>query len=186
MRNRVRFVLIPIFGLIMAVAAGSAVYASNNATWTTQFSVALATSLVNNTAFTDFGTVIPGQQSGAVDDSLTITSNDPAGVQLQASSPSASYPEVSITTCTPNAARTVPASSVQLQSAATTGGAGSAGIGTVINLSTTNQNLFLTVPTATGTLSETVQGAITAPAATKPNTPGCAYQIPVNYTLIAQ
>ena len=180
--------VLPLVGVGAALILGAAgAAASNNASWNVSYSVATATSLVNNTASLNAGAIIPGNLSGGGTDSLTMPSNDPAGVQLTAASV-ASVIESGAAPCVPQATRTVPGSSLQIIPAATTGGAGgSAGTATAaFFLSTTAQNMFATVPTNTGTLNETLTLQILAPAATQPNSPSCSYTLPVNYVLIAQ
>ncbi len=68
---------LPIAAVLAVFVGGMTAYASNNATWHSTFSVAFATSLVNNTADFNFGGVAVGVLSGSPIDDLTITSNDP-------------------------------------------------------------------------------------------------------------
>jgi hypothetical protein len=177
-----------LIGLAAALLIGGvSAYASNNASWAVTFSVATATSLVNSTANPSMGPVIPGQTTAVPSDTVTITSNDPSGVQLTAASV-ASNPESGNTPCVPQAGRTVPGSAISVTSSATTGGTGgTAGTPAAgFALSAAGQNLFSAVPTNTGSLTEVVGISLVAPSATVPNSNGCSYTIPVNYTLIAQ
>jgi hypothetical protein len=176
-------------GVLAALVVGAVgVSASNNATWHQIFSIAVVTSLVNNTADNNLGGITAGVINGGGSDNLTITSNDPAGVQLTVAAPAATITESGISPCVPNAGNTVPASTSQLTGAPTTGGTGGVAgtAAAAITLSTTAQNLFATVPTNTGTLSETITTTITPPASTHPNSNGCSYLLTYNYVLIPQ
>ena len=182
-----RFALVlPLLGAVLLLGVVTA-QASNNATWNVSYSVATTTSLVNNTANASFGVVVPGTLSTAIHDDLTISSNDPSGVQLVVASVGPTV-ESGASPCVPQATRTASGSSIQITPTATTGGTGGVA-GTPMTpffLSTATQNLFSANPTATGTLDENLTAAIDAPTTIQPNSNGCSYTLPLNYTLIAQ
>src|SRR6266404_5237650 len=120
MRKSLARLALPIAAILAVLVGGVTAYASNNATWHSTFSVAFATSLVNNTADFNFGGVAVGVLSGSPIDDLTITSNDPAGVQLTVAAPSATITESGAAPCVPVPTRTVPASTSQMTGSATT------------------------------------------------------------------
>jgi hypothetical protein len=183
-------------GVAAVIVAGAvSVYASNNATWNLSFSVATVTGLVNNTADVNLGPLVPGAASAPQSDTLTITSNDVAGVQLQASTTSvAAVPESGTSPCVPQANRTSSGTTLALTVTTTTGGSGGNGgvltggsiVSATHTLTGTLQNLFFQGPTNVGTLTEIGSLVLTPGTATAPNTSGCSYTYPVNYVLIAQ
>jgi hypothetical protein len=175
--------LVGVLAVLLAVAA----QASTNATWNVTFNVATAVALVNNTATGNFGPLVAGSLSAPINDDLTITSNDPAGVQLTASSAGPTVESGGVP-CVPVASHTANGTSIKLTPSATTGGAGGvAGVAVAGTfLSTTATNMFSTVPTNTGTLDELVTAQIQPPTTIQPNSNGCSYSLPVNYVLIAQ
>jgi hypothetical protein len=186
--KRLRLVLVGLSVAALGIFGATAAYASNNATFHTTFSIAVVTSLVNNTADVSMGGITAGVLNGGPADNLTINTNDTAGVQLTVAAPAATITESGVSPCVPNAAHTVPASTGQLTGAPTTGGTGGvAGTATAtIIMSTTAQNIFATLPTNTGALSETTQINVFPPSTTSPNSNGCSYTLTFNYVLIAQ
>jgi hypothetical protein len=176
-------------GLAVALLVGAVgASALNTALWHVSFSVASTTSLVNNTADFSFGVIVPGNSSAQTPDSLTITSNDPSGVQLTASTQTGVV-ESGASPCVPQANRNLGTQTpVFVSPSATTGGtSGVAGTPAgQVNLTSAAQNLFTAVPTNTGTLTEVVQASVLPDLTTPPNSNGCSYTLPILYTLIAQ
>lgn len=197
-------------GVAAAIVVGAvSAYASNNANWNVSFSVASATSLVNNTPDVALGAIIPGTVAALPNDDLTITSNDVGGVQLTASAPT-SVTESGPAPCT--AQNRSASASISLTPTPSSGGSGGldgtvASIGgnarngpAPIALTPSAQNVFLTGPTNTGTLTEifgsilipgplgvtSAANSFTTAAGTVPNSNGCSYSFPVSYVLIAQ
>jgi hypothetical protein len=182
--------VVPLVGVLAALIVGGvvSVSASNNATWHTSFSVAVVTSLVNNSVDGNIGAIPVGILNGGPVDDLTINSNDTAGVQLTVAAPAATITESGVSPCVPVGSHTVPASVSQMTGSPTTGGSGGVAgtAAATIIVSTTAQNVFATVPTNTGALDEHVTLNVLLPAATAPNSIGCSYLLTFSYTLIAQ
>jgi len=181
----VRLVLIPVLAIIMAVAAGSAVYASNNASWSVSYNVATATSMVETTAPFNFGTVMPGVLTASTPNDLSISTNDPAGIQITASS--ATTAESGASPCVPDASRTVDGSSIVLTPTPVTNGTtATKGTASAPGNLGAPYNLFSAVPTEQGAYDEVMGAQIVAPANVKANSTGCSYTLPVNFVLVAQ
>ena len=175
--------VLALIGMVAAlVVGGIAAYASTNATQTITLTVPAAVSLTSN------GDVAFGTVAGLTSKtgSFAITSNDANGFQLAVSTTTATYLEVGGAGCTPT--HSISASAIQVGAAPVTGQtSGTAGTAIApFALSTTNTNVFSTVPTAQGTaISETVTYTVNG-SAVPANSGTCTYSVPTNWVIGAQ
>lgn len=168
--------LLAVVGALLSIsAAQAALSVTENATWTVATVVGISVGAGGCGNPCAFGPVIAGVPTGLQTTNIAIQSNDANGFQLATSANSATYTESGC--ASPNATRTVPASSVGLTPTAITGGTGGAGTpASAFNLSTTSANLFTAAPTATGAaMVEGLGVIVTAPSTTLPNTGTCSY-----------
>lgn len=187
--HRLRLVIVPVLAVVMAVVAGSAVYAATSTSGTAKFSVPVAVSIAQGAGGTcpagacDFGSPALGVNSPAQTEDLTIGSNDGVGFSLAILAPTGAN-VVESGTCTPNAGHNVAIGVVQYQAAATTGGTGTGGTPNALAaLSASATPMFSVNPTMQGTSDELLTLKINAPLSTPANTPGCAYVIGYTVTI---
>jgi hypothetical protein len=188
----IRIVLIPVLAVVMAVVAGSAVYAATSTSGTAKFSVPVSVSIAQGPGGTcpagacDFGSPALGIASAGQTEDVSLNSNDSVGFSLTGSSVQASWVE-SGAGCTPNAAHNVSAGVVLQTAAAVTGGTGTGGTpAALISIGTAAQPLYSTNPTMTGSgMDALITLKINAPPTTPANGASCAYVIGYTISIVA-
>ena len=181
-----RHLIIPaavVFSLIGASAASAATTATQNVTFTVAKAVAL-TSGGNVTTTPSSIDPSSGTPTGSATGSLTVSSNDASGFQLATKTSASTVTESGCASPTANANVNV----MTVATGAASGGTGGAGTAaSAVTLSTTNQNLYSSVPTMIGSsIAVATNYVITPGYATPANSSGCSYVIPVTYTITAQ
>jgi hypothetical protein len=172
---------------VVVLTGANAALASTTATQNVTFSVAKALA-ISSAGDVSIGTAIDpssGTPTGTANGTLNVKSNDHAGFQIQASTPSATVSEAGSGCTTPNSANT---NIMSVAAGSASGGTGGGGTpASSFALSQTATNLYSSVPTMTGS-SITVGTTYTVtPGWTTPANQGsCTYTIPVSVVIVAQ
>lgn len=168
------------------LAGANAAFAATSATQNVSFSVAKAVAITSGGDVT-IGSITP-PSTGSGSGTVTVSSNDSSGFQLNASTSGATVTE-SGGSCTPNAGNTFSVSNMTIGAGSASGGVSGSG-GTAkaaFAMPTTATDLYSTDPTMMGQSISVSLSYVASPGYSTPaNSTNCSYTVPVTLAVVAK